>query len=407
LELGDVGSRVRYWRKRRGMTRQLFADLLGRSPSWVDKVETGDRRLDRLSVLDRIAEVLNVRLHVLLDDHEFNLHAQCADPAEVAAIRAALQRYDPAVGPSQAPDTRLDLGRLQRQVSYGWLAFQASDYAALGQILADLLTDTQRAEAELPSGERQGQSAVSLLTQTYQIIASTTRKLGHFDLEWIAADRCIAAAERTGDPLLLGGASFRLVNAFLDNNGAPAALVVARGAADRLAAALPSGQPGAYSLYGHLLLQGAMCAAAAENASGVQHFLREAKDAAARLGSDRNDFYTAFGPTNVLIHEVAALVELREWAPAIDVAAQIDPTRFAALPRERRANHLLGVARAHSLGGERDEALCALLEAEGLAPSEVRCRPAAHDLVTDLVRRARNRPSLNLQRLAARAGVPV
>jgi len=59
---------VRYWRERRGLTRQHFGDLVGRSPSWVDKIEKGDRQLDRLSVLDLIAVALDVPLYVLVDD---------------------------------------------------------------------------------------------------------------------------------------------------------------------------------------------------------------------------------------------------------------------------------------------------------------------------------------------------
>jgi transcriptional regulator with XRE-family HTH domain len=34
-----IGRRVRYWRTRRNLSRQQFADRVGRSTSWVDKVE--------------------------------------------------------------------------------------------------------------------------------------------------------------------------------------------------------------------------------------------------------------------------------------------------------------------------------------------------------------------------------
>ncbi len=402
LEIGEIGPRVRYWRERRGLTRQHFGDLMGRSPSWVDKIEKGDRQLDRLSVLELIAQTLSVPLHVLLDEDEFRLRSQCVDSAEVAAIRGVLQRYEPSINPSPPRDRQVEPAQLQRQVTYAWLAFQASDYATLGPILAGLLVDAQKGSTELPGSQRT--VAESLLAQTYQIIASTVRKLGHFDIEWIAADRGIRVAEQTGDPVLFGGAAFRLVNAFGDNNGGRAAVNMARRAADRLSDG-PESSP-TTSLYGHLLLQGAMCAATSGDASSVRELLNEAARVAVRLGADRNDCYTAFGPTNVLIHEVAAMVELREWGPATDAAARIDPARLGALPKERRANHLLDVARAHSLGGRRDEALAYLLEADALAPREIRCRPIAVDLIADLLRRARSRPSADLLRLAARAGIP-
>ena len=45
-----IGRRVAYWRGRRKMSQQVFADRLGKSKSWVDKVERGVRRLDKFSV---------------------------------------------------------------------------------------------------------------------------------------------------------------------------------------------------------------------------------------------------------------------------------------------------------------------------------------------------------------------
>ena len=403
VEVAEIGPRVRYWRERRGLTRQHFGDLVGRSPSWVDKIEKGERQLDRLSVLDTIAQALDVPLHVLLDDEEFRLRAQCVDSTEVAAIRRVLQRYEPTAESSAWSEKPLDLTRLQRQVTYAWLAFQASDYTALGAVLAGLLAETERASTELSGGEQA--TAATLLAQTYQVITSTVRKLGYFDVEWVAADRGIRVADQVQDPVLFGGAAFRLVNAFKDNNGAPAAIEMARRAADITSVVQASGPIEARSMYGHLLLQGAMCAAAVGDAASVRDFLHESRQVAARLGGDRNDYYTAFGPTNVLIHEVAAMVELREWASAIEAAGRIDPSRLMMLPKERRANHLLDVALAYSLAGKRDEALWSLLEADELAPREIRCRPVARDLIADLGRRTRSRPSFELQRLAARAGV--
>src|SRR5205807_9742759 len=46
-----IGRRVAYWRGRRRMSQQVFADRLGKSKSWVDKVERGvrDRKSTRLN----------------------------------------------------------------------------------------------------------------------------------------------------------------------------------------------------------------------------------------------------------------------------------------------------------------------------------------------------------------------
>ena len=46
-----IGRRLARWRLRRRMTQQMLADRLGKSKSWVDKVERGVRALDRYSVV--------------------------------------------------------------------------------------------------------------------------------------------------------------------------------------------------------------------------------------------------------------------------------------------------------------------------------------------------------------------
>src|SRR2546423_12925224 len=91
----EVGRQVARWRARRGLTRQQFADLCGRSSSWVDKIERGERALLRLPMLERVAEVLNVSVDVLSSPERARLAvATCLDAFEVSAIREALQRFD-------------------------------------------------------------------------------------------------------------------------------------------------------------------------------------------------------------------------------------------------------------------------------------------------------------------------
>jgi transcriptional regulator with XRE-family HTH domain len=62
-----VGRRVRYWGLRRNLDRQRFADMVGRSMSWLDKIESGERNVQRLPMLDRVAEALGVDPVALTD----------------------------------------------------------------------------------------------------------------------------------------------------------------------------------------------------------------------------------------------------------------------------------------------------------------------------------------------------
>jgi hypothetical protein len=71
---------------------------------------------------------------------------------------------------------------------------------------------------------------------------------------------------------------------------------------------------------------------------------------------------------------------------------------------ERRAQHLVDVARGHGQAGGDDQALRALLTAEQLAPEEVRYLPTARALVTHLLHRERAGRKQELRALAERVG---
>jgi len=62
-----IGERLRRQRVRAGLSRVQLSALIGRSPSWLYKVERGDLLLDRLSVLSELARVLDIPVSELLD----------------------------------------------------------------------------------------------------------------------------------------------------------------------------------------------------------------------------------------------------------------------------------------------------------------------------------------------------
>ncbi|MFI7548026.1 hypothetical protein [Actinoplanes sp. NPDC049599] len=105
--------------------------------------------------------------------------------------------------------------------------------------------------------------------------------------------------------------------------------------------------PELLSVYGTLLLGGSVAAACASDAGTARTFLTAADDAATRLGEDANHLWTAFGPTNVAIHRVAAAGELGDFQVAIDLGPSLDT---ASLPMERRVRHALEVS-AHTARG--------------------------------------------------------
>jgi transcriptional regulator with XRE-family HTH domain len=404
-----IGRRVAYWRSRRKMSQQVFADRLGKSKSWVDKVERGVRRLDKFSVIYEIADVLQVDVQLLLGKEPERRpdSINCIDQVEVEEIRAALERYDQMSAFFNAAPQPPPVVEVRKAVSHAWLTYQHAKYGVLARALPKLLRDAQAVDTA-HAGEPASTDAAHLLGQVYQIASSALRKLGEHELSWLAADRSIAVSQRSGDPMLAGIASYRVGSSLLALGRARPALEVNVNIANRLATtAGGDNRPEQLSVYGMLLLNGAMAAARIGDSATVRDLVAGAEEAATELGGDFNHYWTCFGPTNVQLHKAAAAVELGEGRTAVDTHERIDPEGFAALLPERRAHHFIDIARAYAQVGDVDKACELLLEGDRLAPSEIRCRPIAHEVLSDVLRRTRGAPAPPIAELAEHMGVGV
>jgi transcriptional regulator with XRE-family HTH domain len=405
-----IGRRVAYWRGRRKMSQQVFADRLGKSKSWVDKVERGVRRLDKFSVVYEIADVLQVDVQLLLGKEvERRPEAQnCIDQVEVEEIRAALERYDQMSAFFQPVPHSPPLAEMHKAVSHAWLTYQHAKYGVLARTLPKLLRDAQAADSA-HANTIDARDAAHLLGQVYQIASSALRKVGEHELSWLAADRSIAVSQRAGDQLLAGLASYRVGSALRALGRIRPSLEVNVNIANRLAVG-PSNdglKEGRLSVYGMLLLNGAMAAAQIGDSATVRDLLCGAEQASLELGGDFNHYWTSFGPTNVLLHRCATAVELGEGRTAVDTHEKIDVVGFNALLPERRAHHYLDIARGYNQIGNVDKASEMLLEGDRLAPAEIRCRPLAHEVLSDVLRRTRGTPPAPIAELAEQMGVGV
>jgi transcriptional regulator with XRE-family HTH domain len=403
-----IGRRVAYWRTRRKMSQQVFADRLGKSKSWVDKVERGVRRLDKFSVVYEIADVLQLDVQLLLGkDPQRRPEAHtCIDQIEVEEMRAALERYDQVGALFNVTPVQPELPEMRKAVGHAWLTYQHAKYGVLARALPKLLRDAQSADTAL-AGTDQSAAAAHLLGEVYQIASSTLRKLGECELAWLAGDRSIAVSQRAEDPLLAGTATHRVALALLSMGRARPALEVNVNIANRIASGHDSAAPevARLSVYGILLLQGAMAAARIGDMATVRDLLAGADEAARVVGDDQNHYWTSFGPTNVQLHRAAAAVEMGEGRRAIEVHEAMSPDALAALMPERRAHHFLDIARGYALVGDVSRASEMLLEGDRLAPSEIRCRPIAREVLSDILRRTRGAPLKPITELAEAMGV--
>jgi len=262
-----IGRRVAYWRQRRKMSQQVFADRIGKSKSWVDKVERGARRLDKFSVLYEIADVLQVDVQLLLGrwPHRRPESLNCIDQVEVEEIRSALECYD-RIGTffDPSPVQPAPLEELSKAVKHAWMTFHYAKYGVLARTLPRLIREAQAADAAYRNSKenKDTKRAASLLAQVYQISASVLRKVGEFELGWLAADRAIAVSQRAEDQLLAGVATYRVANALLSLGRSRPALELNVTVAGKLGMG-DTTDPAKISVYGILLLQGTMAAARA------------------------------------------------------------------------------------------------------------------------------------------------
>ncbi|GAA1601416.1 helix-turn-helix transcriptional regulator [Kribbella hippodromi] len=398
----DVGRRVRYWRQRRDIDRQRFADMVERSTSWVDKVEKGERSLLRLPMLERVAEVLSIAPEVLTDGPKARQAAGCIDAVEVQAIRSALGQY-PSLSRSAGVKPPA-MSRVARQLDYLGQAWISSNFTAVAHQLPVLIHEAQ-VLAATATGDVDVRGARRALVMSYRLASSMLLKFEANQVAWLAADRAMQIALPTDDNVALARATRSVARAMTSSGQESDAIAALVSMADRMRSEMTVGDRDQLPLFGMLFLAASIAAAKVDDHSTALMMHEEAEAVVVQLGPEHRSHYTVFGSANVAAHRLAALVRLREFGRALEHAATVDPAVVRALPPERRANYLLDMTSAHTGAGNYSDATVALTEAERLAPQEVRCRPLAHGLLRALLSNTSGALAGSVRTMALRAGV--
>ncbi|RDI23023.1 helix-turn-helix protein [Lentzea flaviverrucosa] len=394
-----IGERVAFYRQRRGLTQVVLAGLVGRTEDWLRKVEHNVLPLDRLSVLRRLAYALDVALGDLIGEPVLMAWADEPGRRTVPALRVALMDHRQFLTGSR-PGDPIRLDTLALNIDEQWSDYQNSRYARLTQRLPLLITDAQAACQHYGTTSDDGLRAHALAAAAHQLATALLTKLGEADLAAISASRGLAAANTSGDILMIGSLYRSVAHALLSIGEFEQAIALTRAAADHLEPGLGNATPEYLSVYGMLHLAGAVASSRRDDRADTTAFLTEADQAANRLGRDANYLWTAFGPTNVKIHRVTAAMELGDVQVAVDLGPRVDTRR---LPTERRVRHAIETARAYVRWNRVDEALAVLLAAEQDAPEQVRYHRLSRILVREMIRLPR--PATRAVELAYRMGV--
>lgn len=393
-----LGRKIAEHRKRRGLSQPELARMIDRSVAWVSQVERGVRKVDRMSVLEKVAEALDIPLAELAAEAPV-VAAVNEEPPGAGGLRLLLSGVHSLramLNGHHAPN----LAALRKKAEKAWALTHESRYTDLTDLLGDLIPALELGARAVPDDQRT--DMYELLASAYQACSAALAKLDEPEAAWIAADRAMSAAERTGNPLLVAAGAFRLVFVFLNARHYDQGEETARTAADALWDLADSGNPEATSLWGALTLQRAMLAARVNDPESAYGFLDRARPVAQRLGSGRNDYNTEFGPANVALYEIAVAVDLGDAGRALRAAATVDTS---GLSPERQARMLIDVARAHAQRRQVNEAVATLLDAERITPEQVRGHAVVRQLVSDLAT-MQNPPSAELAALSLRVAAP-
>jgi transcriptional regulator with XRE-family HTH domain len=403
----SVGERIAIYRRRRGLSQLALANMIGRSEAWLSQVERGIRHVDRVSVLIRLAQVLKVTVEDLIGQPLSLAPNGGIEFRAIPALRAALTDYEvipAAFGVAIGDGPVRELASLRRNVDQANRLYQAAHYEEAGLLCSRLIGDAQRAARELTGDDRRG--AFGVLAESYHITAKILTKVGETELAWIAAERSLPAAQWAELPLLLAASAYHLGHVFLRAGQVEQATGVAMTAARALEPGLATAAtPEHLSAWGALHLTALIAAARQDDQVAVRQLLGEARATADRLGQDRNDFWTAFGPTNVALHEVSTAVELGDAGEVVRKGEALDPSRFSPGLLGRRAQVFIDLARGYTQQRKDAAAVNMLLEAERIAPEAVRYQVIVKEMLRELLRREHRTSTPQLRPLAARVGI--
>ncbi|MET9285516.1 helix-turn-helix transcriptional regulator [Nocardia beijingensis] len=394
MDESSIGVRIRQFRGK-ALTQRQLADQAGVSVDLVRKLEQGGRQTASIASLQKIARALDVDIADLIGKRQ---GVPSTNPdAGIVAIRRALTPVDDLLGETREEEAvSLDDGR--RAVEYAWGAYWSGRYELLTSILPPNLTQLRATVHAARNGSVA--PANELLARMYWVTGCTLVHLGQTDPAFLAIRQALAAAELGDDPLLLatirGSVAWQLlVQGRYDES---------RGVALNAAATLePSGDvtPTHLSAYGSLVLQGATAAGRAQDVHDALSLVQAASEVALRIGTDRQDYETYFGPSQVVMQTVDVNVSSERYPEALAAAKQMPVN--GSLPQASRARHLADTAVALTRTGRHQRALDALLTAERVGGADwLKYQTLPRHIVTELLDHDRKVP---LRAFARRIGV--
>jgi transcriptional regulator with XRE-family HTH domain len=390
MDHAEIGERLGRIRRRRGMTIDTAAGLVGISKAYWSMLENGKRRFERRGLLEDLAGALGCAVS--------DLTGQPYLPGDrlSAEALATLPPISVALFDSTLNDVRQDIrvrpvGELARLAARANAASADSRYGLAGHALGDLLTELH---VHAVTGKTDTQrAALRALTEACIVAIGTARTMGNTDLAAVAARRAQDAASRLGDPALSGFAAMS-ASVVLGRMGARhRAQRITSVALDEVGTADPdSSETAPAEAAGMLHLASAQLAAKEGDLDTANTHIDTAAELANRTG-ERHTLHYDFGPANVQAWSLSLAVELGVGPERAEQITRVDDYDAGLTSAERKAALHFDLARAYvQADGARDsEAIRHLDFADRIAPLRIRHDPIAREVVAVLDMRARQK----------------
>jgi transcriptional regulator with XRE-family HTH domain len=379
-----IGTRIRRYRRSRGLSLDQAAGLAGISKPYLSRLERGERSIDSRALLDRISSALQVPV-LDLTGQPYAARGRALADTQPGVSETRLALLDPS-GPSRSEREIASVVDGLDQL------MNSCDLVRQARVIPDLLRWTQQSARAL--GTTVAHERVVIASYAAMFLM---RNLGEFDLAWMAAEQMEISAEQTGDPATLGFAAYAKAHA-----------LVAAGALHR-AQAVALARPGRGSeglaARGSCLLVAASTSATLGYLDEARTMVADADRLARRLDAPALIArHTSFAGWNVIMHRVAIEVECGNPETAVDAA---HPFTVAPLHHQERMSYLwVDVGRAFEQMDRRPEAIEAFRRAERTAPLRVRLSPVVRSSVRELLDKSHRRSGgAALRGLAERCGV--
>jgi len=391
-----IGRRVREIRHWRGLSVTVCAELAGITHSYLSMIERGQRPVTKRSLLESLANALQVSPSDLLAEP-----FPTADPVSREAHRAIEE-----IGIVLAHNR---LGHPFQEQTRPWLEIQADldsflrrlvpacDYVQQAVMLPRLIEDLFTTHA---ADDVHRRDALIGLMYVMQHTAALLKNLGAHGMPFLAAMHMRYAAEELGEPAWIGAAEWRVGQSSGGNR--PRMLAVSLRAAEQLSG---DSDPRSRQAYGMLHLNAALASATLNRSDDALSHLAEAREMVNATAGAADFLDMHFNATNWAVWRVAVGVELGEGPRVVEHAGDIDVSILPAA--ERRGMFYGDLARGLAQDrARRDDAIEMLRIAEEAAPQRIRSNPYIRETVADLLRQARREAGgRELRGMAHRMGI--